>query len=620
MSSNQAGSGHTEMLRIQAALDSLAESDMPHQNRVLWVARFLTHLTHGIGCSIYLKDDSGRLTPFSDFHTPETSHLWEKTKPFLQEMAQRSADAGVAGTAEWPVQENSDRIVHFLTARLGRLGGKQGAAGLAILLGPNDSIEPVLILFQVAASCLSGMEPFSTKTATATQNNPIAENAWKQLDAGWKGGLDFDACVHGLINFIGEKTGCDRIFLGRRTWLRHGKIVASSDGSHLRASQSSVTTMRSALSEAFMLPKATASKDEEGDPVFLRHALNEWKAEAALAVPLGAKEGKTAHGAALFFWGRGKAPTEETVRMIESRVEAASILLDIFYRAKKAWLYRWGERMLTRLRHDRKFAWTVAGACAFILGIPLPHPIWVKAKVEPEVRRVVAAPFDSLLKKSHLRPGDRVEENQLMALLDERELRWRFDEVSAARDRALKQRDKSLTLSDGENDPVELQMATLEAEGHDVECRQVEYKLKNLEIRAPISGVVLSGDLARAEGVPLRQGQPLFEIAPLEKMFAELEVDENDISHVRKGDFVFARFNAFPGRQWPGRISRIQPESVQRDGRHALVAEAPFESERAGEIGLRPGMKGSAVIMAGWKPIFWLLFHRVWEFIFNLGS
>ena len=41
---------------------------------------------------------------------------------------------------------------------------------------------------------------------------------------------------------------------------------------------------------------------------------------------------------------------------------------------------------------------------------------------------------------------------------------------------------------------------------------------QNLEICSPITGVIVRGDLQRSWGIPMMQGDALFEVAPLEVM------------------------------------------------------------------------------------------------------
>jgi multidrug resistance efflux pump len=65
-----------------------------------------------------------------------------------------------------------------------------------------------------------------------------------------------------------------------------------------------------------------------------------------------------------------------------------------------------------------------------------------------------------------------------------------------------------------------------------------------LDIKSPIDGVVISGDLKRAEGAPVAIGQTLYEIAPLDRMVAEVAIPDDEISRVRLAQSVTINLDA----------------------------------------------------------------------------
>jgi multidrug efflux pump subunit AcrA (membrane-fusion protein) len=122
--------------------------------------------------------------------------------------------------------------------------------------------------------------------------------------------------------------------------------------------------------------------------------------------------------------------------------------------------------------------------------------------------------------------------------------------------------------------------------------------------------MVVVGDLEKAEGAPLSMGQALFEIAPLDAMVVEFAVPEEDIAHVREGMTVRFRLDAYPGRQWEGRIDRIHPRAEQREQQQVFVAQLAMENPA--QL-WKPGMSGRAKIVAPHRPLGWVLLHKAWE-------
>jgi multidrug efflux pump subunit AcrA (membrane-fusion protein) len=238
--------------------------------------------------------------------------------------------------------------------------------------------------------------------------------------------------------------------------------------------------------------------------------------------------------------------------------------------------------------------------------VPIWHRVTGRCELQPVTRRYVAAPFEGTLRKSFVEPGDLVERNQLLAKMDGREIRFELAGMRAEYNRAAKQRDSHLAAQDY----GAAQRAKLEMQRCELRTRLLEHRGENLEIRSPTKGIVVSGEMKRAEGICLTTGQTLFEIAPLDQMVVEIAVPEDDISRVENGRKLVAALDAFPGRRWQATISRIQPRAEVRDNEQIFIAEAVLEND---EGILRPGMEGRARIDGEWRPLGWCLFHRAWE-------
>ena len=151
------------------------------------------------------------------------------------------------------------------------------------------------------------------------------------------------------------------------------------------------------------------------------------------------------------------------------------------------------------------------------------------------------------------------------------------------------------------------QLAALEMEQIDTKLRTLRYRTENLKIHCPMNGVVVSGDLRRTEGTPLSTGQALFEIAPLDKMVAEIEVPQDEVAFVRTGMSVDFRFDAFPRKNWSGTISKVHPRAELRLGETVFVANVHLDNKNGT---LRPGMNGRAKITVANRSLGWILFHR----------
>ncbi|MBC8868089.1 MAG: efflux RND transporter periplasmic adaptor subunit [Planctomycetes bacterium] len=222
------------------------------------------------------------------------------------------------------------------------------------------------------------------------------------------------------------------------------------------------------------------------------------------------------------------------------------------------------------------------------------------------MRRYVAAPFDGTLESTFASPGDVLSQGDLLARMDAREMQWELDGLLAEYHRVSKKRDSAMANAQ----VAEAQLAKLEMDRIELRTQLLEHRIRHLEIRSPIDGIVVRGDLEKAEGAPLTVGQSLFEIAPLGEMVVEIAVPEDEIQYVVPGSRVVLRLDAYPGSKWDATVSKIHPRSEMWDERNVFIAECIIQDSRGV---LRPGMKGRAKITGPRRPLAWNLFHRPYE-------
>jgi multidrug efflux pump subunit AcrA (membrane-fusion protein) len=281
--------------------------------------------------------------------------------------------------------------------------------------------------------------------------------------------------------------------------------------------------------------------------------------------------------------------------------------LDVVVRANQT-LTGLAKRRWAKLRSASltKMALVALSCLIALMCIPFPYRIPCECEVQPVMRRFVAAPHDGILEKTFVESGDIVEPNQLVAILDGRQLRIELSGLRAEYDGARKRRDSALA----KGEIATSQIARSEMKRHQSKIRILDQQLANLEVRTPIGGIVVSGDLEKVEGAPLEMGQTLFEIAPLNEMLAEIGIPESEIKYAQPGMEVAIKLNAFPFETWTGTIEQIQPRTEIIDDESVFVAQVKLPNQ---ENQLRPGMQGSAKVETKYAPLGWNLFHRPWE-------
>lgn len=252
---------------------------------------------------------------------------------------------------------------------------------------------------------------------------------------------------------------------------------------------------------------------------------------------------------------------------------------------------------------QRKVVVGVVVLIATLLLLPLRYTVRAGLELQPVEHRFVAVPFEGPLESSNVRPGDTVQQGDLLATINPREIDYALAGIRAELNRAVQEQKGMMA----EHDTAGSKIAGLESDRLRLKSELLQYQRGNLEIRSPIPGVVVMGDLKQSEGMPLDRGQTLFEIAPLGKMVVELSVAEDDFPHVRPGMLAQFYVHALPGTQWSGTVDRIHPRAEIRDHDNVFIAEIHIDDP---ENVLRPGMSGRARIFSDRHCLIWNLFHK----------
>jgi RND family efflux transporter MFP subunit len=415
------------------------------------------------------------------------------------------------------------------------------------------------------------------------------------------------------VNDLKTLTQADHVGLALFGKRNTARLVAVSDVEHLDAESVSAQLVESfahRLPDHPLIWRKAAGAVSEGHGEMPASELDEWcnafHMEALALVPIREPGNKLA-GWSIHGYRAAERIDESLMKQVEQVVAMAGTHLCIIRR---------GHRSAVRIAFDncRKLlaarGWRIAGvataAALLFLLIPMPYRIGCDCRLEPFSRRYIAAPWDGMLDKSGVNTGDVVESGQVVALMDARQLRMELSSLEAELESQRKQRDSMLARGN----VAESQIAASEMTRLESKIAILNNRLSNTEIRSPIGGVVVSGDLDKAEGVPMETGQTLFEIAPLDKMCVEVLIPEQEVRFVSPGAAVHFEFDAFPFRTFEGTLVRLHPRAEIVDAKNVFVGEIEIANP---EGLLRPGMKGRARVRGGRYPLGWNLFHHSWD-------
>jgi HlyD family secretion protein len=124
-----------------------------------------------------------------------------------------------------------------------------------------------------------------------------------------------------------------------------------------------------------------------------------------------------------------------------------------------------------------------------------------------------------------------------------------------------------------------------------------ETNVAKAAIRSPISGVVLSRAVDPGNAVAASlQAVTLFTLAEdLAQMKLEVNVDEADVGQVREGQQATFTVSAYPNRNYPAVVTRVDYGSTTQDNVVTYVTVLTVDNA---DLSLRPGMTATAQITA----------------------
>jgi len=236
------------------------------------------------------------------------------------------------------------------------------------------------------------------------------------------------------------------------------------------------------------------------------------------------------------------------------------------------------------------------------------YRITAEAVLEGKVQRVVAAPISGYLLSSAVRAGDTIRRGEVMASLDDSELKLELARLNGSLQKLRREyREAQSSLNLVGVRVIKAQMNQIVAE-----IELAEQQLDSINLTAPFTGVVIEGDLNQMLGSPVERGETLFKIAPLDDYRIILKVDEREIAYVEQGQEGSLTLSSLSQKTMPIRIEQITSVTRAEDGANFFLVEASL-SEAVGV--LRPGMEGIGKISAGRERMVWIWTHELVDWL-----
>lgn len=243
-------------------------------------------------------------------------------------------------------------------------------------------------------------------------------------------------------------------------------------------------------------------------------------------------------------------------------------------------------------------------AFALTMSLPTTYRVGGEAVLQGTHKHVVVASQDGYLDKVNARPGDIVSANDVLASMNDNNLRLERRKLISE----LQQHRHTYNNALANSLRAQAAIAQAQVEQATIKLELIEKQLDRTLLRSPIDGVIVSEDISQSVGAPVTQGERLFEVVTNQQYTVVLYVDEKDIARIRSDQLGKLVLTSLPGQVFEFSVQRITPLSEVREGRNYFRVDADLQTAAAV---LRPGMTGSGKVDVGVYRRGWIYFHGI---------
>ena len=422
----------------------------------------------------------------------------------------------------------------------------------------------------------------------------------------------------GLIRMVTELTrnlSCERVaFSEFRS--HHCQVVALSNSANFDDRSNLIQKIADAMDEAIEQDSAIIFPDPKSRLVQRAHQdlARKFGAGSLCSIPL-IHEQKV-FGAITLLRSEEKPFDRETLDLCQQTLSLMTPFLALKRDEEKSLLSKIGVTLRKRLNHLFGFKHlklkilAVAATLLLSLSILIESDFRISAGaiLEGKIQRVVAAPISGYLLSASVRAGDTVRQGDVMANLDDSELKLELTK----HDGELQKARREYREAQSARDLVKVRIISEQINQTRAEIDLTRQQLDNIRLTAPFDGVIIEGDLSQLLGSPVERGDSLFKIAPLEGYRIILKVDESEISYVTPGQTGILALSSLTDRNLALTVEKITAVAQADDGANIFRVEASLSN--APDL-LRPGMQGVGKINAGRARLIWIWTHEITDWL-----
>ena len=232
------------------------------------------------------------------------------------------------------------------------------------------------------------------------------------------------------------------------------------------------------------------------------------------------------------------------------------------------------------------------------------------ATLNTDNKAIISSPLNGTIDNIFVKIGDKIAINQKLFSLDTQELQLKELELKSDIVKYRKEQEKFMS----EKKLADMEIAQARVQQSINKLKSIEYNIQKSTKKATISGVIVKGEKEKLLGMPINQGDTVFQISNSTDLFLEIRVLEDDIYHIKTGQTGKLVLLSDPFKEYIFKITKIIPQAkVDSQDGNVYVVYAILEDEI--QQWWHPGMNGVVKIDTGSKNIFWIMTHKLFDFL-----
>jgi len=281
------------------------------------------------------------------------------------------------------------------------------------------------------------------------------------------------------------------------------------------------------------------------------------------------------------------------------------------------WAWRsdrhWGKRFL-KSRKLWKGVAIAAGVLVLASLIPVRLSALAPAEISPLRPIPVTSPLDAVVRQIVVKPNQIVKADEVLAELDDTQLRNRLDLAAKSLDvaRADLQRATFKSFND-ESSRLELQVLNARAQEKAAEVTYLTELLEKSKLTAPQGGVAIFSSQDDWRGRPVQVGERVMMIADPSLIDVTIYLPPDDAVELEPGGDVDLLLHVNPLSTIKAKIERASYEATpQADGTLAYIIRAELAP---GQELQRIGLRGTAKVYSSRVPLGYYLLRKPLAFV-----